>query len=168
MNLIIEYDKIIKKQKGRSIMAENILKFKDWNDLEGTELLQLLEQSVDLDEELYELMMKKVPYLLKQTKMVHKQTYKTTKISMKLSKQTKKYYLKVSKSILKLIKNSEVSNELKVELIELLKEITLKIEKCDERDKHFLTQQHVKTFGYSTLALAGLVAIYGVKAIKKD
>ncbi|MEO3111664.1 hypothetical protein ABHC34_10325, partial [Turicibacter sanguinis] len=84
------------------------------------------------------------------------------------SKQTKKYYLKVSKSILKLIKNSEVSNELKVELIELLKEITLKIEKCDERDKHFLTQQQVKTFGYSTLALAGLVAIYGVKAIKKD
>lgn len=151
-----------------AVKVDKVLKFKDWNDLEGTELLQLLEQSEYLDEELHELIIKKVPNLLKQTKMVHHQSKKVAKMSLKMSKQTKKYYLKVSKSLMKLIKNPEVASELKLQLIELLKEITVKIEKCDERDKQFLSTQQAKTIGYSTLALAAMVAIYGVKAIKKD
>lgn len=145
-----------------------VLKFSEWSDLEGTELLQLLVQSEQIDEELHQLMIKKVPHLLKQSKLVQKQSNKTAKMAMKLSKQTKKYYLKVSKSIMKLIKNPEVSNELKLELIELLKELTVKIENCDERDKQFLSHQQLKTIGYGTMALAAIAAIYGVKAVKQD
>lgn len=146
-------EKVIGYQK--SDVKENLLK--NWSDLEGTELIELLTLSSELDSELYELALKKAPQLVKQNNKV-----------VKTSKQTKKYYYKVSKAIMKLLKNDELAHELKLELIELLKEITIKIEKCDERDKHFFGEQHKKTVSYGTMALLTVAAIYGVVANKKS
>lgn len=157
-------EKVIGYQK--SDVKENLLK--NWSDLEGTELIELLTLSSDLDSELYELALKKAPQLVKQNNKVVKTSKQTVKYASKLSKQTKKYYYKVSKAIMKLLKNDELAHELKLELIELLKEITIKIEKCDERDKHFLGEQHKKTVSYGTMALLTVAAIYGVVANKKS
>lgn len=157
-------EKVIGYQK--SDIKENLLK--NWSDLEGTELIELLTLSSELDSELYELALKKAPQLVKQNNKVVKTSKQTVKYASKMSKQTKKYYYKVSKVIMKLLKNDELAHELKLELIELLKEIMIKIEKCDERDKHFLGEQHKKTVSYGTMALLTVAAIYGVVANKKS
>lgn len=157
-------EKVIGYQK--SDVKENLLK--NWSDLEGTELIELLTLSSELDSELYELALKKAPQLVKQNNKVVKTSKQTVKYASKMSKQTKKYYYKVSKAIMNLLKNDELAHELKLELIELLKEITIKIEKCDERDKHFLGEQHKKTVSYGTMALLTVAAIYGVVANKKS
>lgn len=145
----------------------NMSPIKEWKDLEGTEFLELLTSGAELDAELYELAVKKVPQLVKQSKLVLKSSHKTMKQAMKSSKRTKKYYYKVSKALIKLIKSDKVASELKVELIELLKEITVKIEACDERDKLFLNEQNKKTMRYTTVALLTVAAIYGVVTNKK-
>ena len=157
-------EKVIGYQK--SDVKENLLK--NWSDLEGTELIELLTLSSELDSELYELALKKASQLVKQNNKVVKTSKQTVKYASKMSKQTKKYYYKVSKAIMNLLKNDELAHELKLELIELLKEITIKIEKCDERDKHFLGEQHKKTVSYGTMALLTVAAIYGVVANKKS
>ena len=90
------------------------------------------------------------------------------KQTMKSSKRTKKYYYKVSKAIMKLLKRDDIAHELKLELIELLKELTIKVEKCDERDQYFFSEQHKKTMGYGTVALFTVAAIYGVVTSKKS
>lgn len=161
---LIMTEKVIGYQK--SDVKENLLK--NWSDLEGTELIELLTLSSELDSELYELALKKAPQLVKQNNKVVKTSKQTVKYASKMSKQTKKYYYKVSKAIMKLLKNDELAHELKLELIELLKEITIKIEKCDERDKHFWGEQHKKTVSYGTMALLTVAAIYGVVANKKS
>lgn len=147
---------------------QKIVKFVSWSELEQTELLDLLALSSEIDPEFYEVALKRVPFLMKETKKLHKSVRKNSKRVMKLSKSSKKYYYKISKCILKLLNQNEISPELKLELINLLKEMTLKIEKADERDKTFYNHQQAKTVGYSTLALLAIGAIYGVKAIKKD
>ena len=147
---------------------QKIVKFASWSELEQTELLDLLALSNEVDPEFYEMVLKQVPIITKEAKKLRKSVQKNAKMAMKLSKSSKKYYYKVSKSILKLLKQDEISPELKLELIDFLKEITLKIEKADERDKKFYNQQQSKTIGYSTLALLAIGAIYGVKVIKKD
>ena len=100
----------------------NMSPIKEWKDLEGTEFLELLISGAELDAELYELAVKKVPQLVKQSKLVLKSSHKTMKQAMKSSKRTKKYYYKVSKAIMKLLKRDDIAHELKLELIELLKE----------------------------------------------
>ena len=140
---------------------------KEWKDLENTELMDLLAIGADIDPEFYQIAMKKIPKLNKQVHTVAKINYKTVKQTLKASKRTKKYYYKVSKALIKLIKSDKVASELKVELIELLKEITVKIEACDERDKLFLNEQNKKTMRYTTVALLTVAAIYGVVTNKK-
>lgn len=140
---------------------------KEWKDLENTELVELLAIGADIDPEFYQMAMKKVPKLNKQVETVVKVNHKTIKQTLKASKKTKKYYYKVSKALMKLIKHDEVANELKVELIELLKEITIKMEACDERDKLFLNEQNKKNVRYTTVALLTVAAIYGVVTNKK-
>lgn len=157
-------EKVIDYNKSE-IMIPSI---KEWKDLEGTELLELLASGAELDPELYELAVKKVPQLVKQTKFVLKSSHKTMKKAMKSSKRTKKYYYKVSKAIMKLLKRDDIAHELKLELIELLKELTIKVEKCDERDRYFLSEQHKKTMSYGTVALFTVAAIYGVVTSKKS
>lgn len=147
---------------------QKIVKVASWSELEQTELLDLLALSSEIDPEFYEMVLKRVPFLMKETKKLRKSVQKNTKMAMKLSKSSKKYYYKISKSILKLLHQDGISPELKLELIDLLKETTLKMEKADERDKTFFNHQQTKTVGYSTLALLAIGAIYGVKAIKKD
>lgn len=141
---------------------------KEWKDLEGTEFLELLTLGADLDPELYELAVKKVPQLVKQTKLVMKTSQKTMKHAMKSSKRTKKYYYKVSKAIMKLLKRDDIAHELKLELIELLKDLTIKVEKCDECEKCFLSEQQKKTMSYGTVALLAVAAVYGVVTSKKS
>lgn len=147
---------------------QKIVKFAGGSELEQTELLDLLSLSSEIDPEFYERALKRVPFIIKEAQKLRKNVQKNAKMAMKLSKSSKKYYYKVSKSILKLLKHDEISPELKLELIEVLKEMTLKIEKADERDKTFYNQQQTKTVRYSTLALLVIGTIYGVKAIKKD
>ncbi len=136
--------------------------------LEEIAYMDLLTSISQLDSNPNELALKKVPKLLKQTKQVLKTNQKTVKQTSKLSKQTKKYYYKVSKAIIKLLKKDELPQELKLELIKLLNEITLKIEACDERDKYFFGEQHKKTISYGSVAFLTLAAIYGVVASKKS
>lgn len=145
----------------------NATPIKEWKDLENTELMDLLAIGADIDPEFYQITMKKIPKLNKQVHTVAKINYKTVKQTLKASKRTKKYYYKVSKALMKLIKSDQVASELKVELIELLKEITIKIEACDERDKLFLNEQNKKTMRYTTVALLTVAAIYGVVTNKK-
>ena len=140
----------------------NMSPIKEWKDLEGTEFLELLTSGAELDAELYELAVKKVPQLVKQSKLVLKSSHKTMKQTMKSSKRTKKYYYKVSKAIMKLLKRDDIAHELKLELL------TIKVEKCDERDQYFFSEQHKKTMGYGTVALFTVAAIYGVVTSKKS
>lgn len=147
---------------------QKIVKITSSSELEQTELLDLLALSNEMDPEFYEMVLKRVPFLMKETKKLRKSVYKNTKMAMKLSKSSKKYYYKISKSILKLLSQDGISPELKLELIDLLKETTFKMEKADERDKTFFNHQQTKTVEYSTLALLVIGAIYGVKAIRKD
>lgn len=148
--------------------SQKVVQFNEWCDSAETELLELLSLSSDLDPELYEIALKRAPLIMKETKKMRKNARKNAKMAMKLSRSTKKYYLKVSKSIVKLIKNDEVTDDLKAELVALLKEISFKVERADERDKQFFSEQQSKTVGYSALALLAVAALYGVKAIKKD
>ena len=157
-------EKIIDYNKSEINMSPN----KEWKDIEGTEFLELLTSGAELDAELYELAVKKVPQLVKQSKLVLKSSHKTMKQTMKSSKRTKKYYYKLSKAIMKLLKRDDIAHELKLELIELLKELTIKVEKCDERDQYFFSEQHKKTMGYGTVALFTVAAIYGVVTSKKS
>lgn len=164
--------------KGSLIMTEKVIGYqnsdakerplKTWADLDGTDVMELLTLSSELDSELYELALKKVPQLVKQHQRVVKTSNKSMKYALKTSKQTKKYYYKVSKAIMKLVKRDEVAHDLKLELIELLKEMTIKIEKCDERETHFFSEQYKKTVSYGTIALVTVAAIYGVVANKKS
>lgn len=147
---------------------QKVVKLHQWSDLEDSELLELLALSSDIDPEFYQVAIKQAPLMMKETKKARKNTYKNAKLAMKLSRSTKKYYLKVSKAILKLLKNNEIADELKGELLILLKEITLKMEQADIRDKEFLASHQSKTIGYSALALLAVAALYGVKAIQKD
>lgn len=147
---------------------QKVVKLHPWSDLEDSGLLQLLALSSDIDPELYQVAIKQAPLMMKETKKARKNDYKNAKLAMKLSRSTQKYYLKVSKAILKLLKNNEIADELKGELLILLKEITLKMEQADIRDKEFFSSHQSKTIGYSTLALLTVAALYGVKAIQKD
>lgn len=147
---------------------QKVVKLHQWSDLAESELFDLLSLSNDIDPEFYQVAIKRVPLMLKESKRARKNTYKNSKLAMKLSHSTKKYYLKVSKSILKLLKNNEVSDELKGELLLLLKEITLKMDEADIRDKEFFANQQTKTMGYSALALLAVATLFGVKAIQKD
>ena len=61
----------------------NMSPIKEWKDLEGTEFLELLTSGAELDAELYELAVKKVPQLVKQSKLVLKSSHKTMKQTMK-------------------------------------------------------------------------------------
>ena len=128
----------------------------EWKELEESELWELLTQLREVDPELYEDAVQRIPYLVKQNKLVFKSTQKTVKQLTKSAKQTKKYYYKLSKAIMKLIKRDDVAQELKLELIELLKELTIKME------------GHKKTMGYGTLALMTIAAVYGVVTRQKS
>ena len=141
---------------------------KVWQELEEQELLELLTQLQEVDPALYQEAVSRIPYLVKQNKIVLKSTHKTMKQVAKSSKQTKKYYYKLSKAIMKLIKREDVAQELKLELIELLKELTIKLEACDKRNQLALTERHKKTMGYGTLALMTVAAVYGVVTQKKS
>lgn len=52
---------------------------------------------------------------------------------------------------MKLLKRDDIAHELKLELIELLKELTIKVEKCDERDQYFFSEQHKKQWAMERL-----------------
>ena len=86
----------------------------EWKELEESELWELLTQLREVDPELYEDAVQRIPYLVKQNKLVFKSTQKTVKQLTKSAKQTKKYYYKLSKAIMKLIKRDDVAQELGV------------------------------------------------------
>ena len=140
----------------------------EWKELEESELWELLTQLREVDPELYEDAVQRIPYLVKQNKLVCKSTQKTVKQLTKSAKQTKKYYYKLSKAIMKLIKRDDVAQELKLELIELLKELTIKMEGCDQQGQAALVERHKKTMGYGTLALMTIAAVYGVVTRQKS
>ena len=69
---------------------------------------------------------------------------------------------------MKLIKRDDVAQEFKLELIELLKELTIKMEGCDQQGQAALVERHKKTMGYGTLALMTIAAVYGVVTRQKS
>ncbi len=87
----------------------NTTPIKEWEDLENTDLMDLLAIGADIDPEFYQMAMKKVPKFNKQVRTVVKVNYKTVKQTLKASKRTKKYYYKVSKALMKLIKSDQVA-----------------------------------------------------------
>ena len=61
----------------------------EWKELEESELWELLTQLREVDPELYEDAVQRIPYLVKQNKLVFKSTQKTVKQLTKSAKQTK-------------------------------------------------------------------------------
>ncbi|MGL4337861.1 MAG: hypothetical protein ACRCST_13290 [Turicibacter sp.] len=134
---------------------------------EVSELLTMLDDIEGMDEALYQKLIKRLSQLTKQSKLMHKSSKQHLKSAKKLSLANKKYYYKLSKQLIKLIKDEHISDELKNEFTQMLREINTFVDQADQRDKEFLSTQHKKAISYGGLLVVTLAAIYGVKTSKK-
>lgn len=141
------------------------LQIKDWRNLTKDKVLKLIQMSPDIDKEVYLKLLDQVPHLVEETRLVIQAAKDTIEVSKTLSIENKKYYMNVSNKILELIDSEKLSDELKKELISLIKIIADYMDKADIRDKTFLSEQLAKIWEYAGKALLVLTAIFGVKFI---
>lgn len=139
---------------------------KDYAEAELVELMGMIEEVEGIDKELYNKILKRISHLTKQSKMVHKNSRRQIKVAKKLSLSNKKCYYKISKKIIKLLKDDSISEEIKIELTKILREVISYLDVADIRDKEFLNTTHKKVLSYGGVMLVTVAAIYGVKTKK--
>ncbi len=141
------------------------LQIKDWRNLTKDKVLKIIQMSPDIDKDLYLKLLDQVPHLVEETRLVIQAAKDTIEVSKVLSLENKKYYINISNKILELIDSEKLSDELKKELISLIKIIADYMDKADIRDKSFLGEQLGRMWEYAGKALLLLAAIFGVKFI---
>ncbi len=152
---------------GKKILTEEELKKKlkisDWRNLSKEKVMQLIQMSPNIDKEVFLKILEQVPHLVDETKVIINAFKESIDASKSMSIETKKYYTTVSNRILDLLESDKLSDELKIELKDLLVLIANKMDDLDNRDKVFMSAQLSKFWEYSSKALLVFATIFGVK-----
>jgi hypothetical protein len=146
---------------------KKLLHIEDWRNLTKEKVLKLIQMSPDIDKEVYLKILDQVPNFIEETKVVIQAVKDAVEASKTLSLENKKYYINISNKIMELLGSENLSDELKKELIGLLKIMADYMDKADTRDKEFLVTQLDKLWDYGKGALMILAAVFGVKLIIK-
>ncbi len=131
------------------------------------QLMALVEQLEPMDEASYEQFNQQLKKMKKQWAKPVMRHEASIKSNAKLSKRHKKQLYKLAKQLIKLVKDPKVSEAIKFEALEMVKQITSYLDVADERDKHFLSTHIKQVIGFSSATLVVLSALYGAKINKK-
>ena len=131
------------------------------------QLMTLIQPIQEMDEDLYEVLLKQTQKLQSHNcsqKVIQKAPLKA---NTTLSKRHKKYLYKMAKRLTKLVKQNDVSDEIKLEALAIVRVIMSYLDEADSRDKTFISEHTKQLVGVSSLALVMIATLYGIKVNKK-
>lgn len=155
------------KQRMRKKLTEeevkNKLQINDWRGLSKEEVIQLMQIAPEIDKDVVLKILDQVPHFVEETKIIVNAFKESIEASKSMSDSTKQYYTEISKKALDLLDSENISEELKLELLDLVSKIAEKIEKLDSKDREFMNMHLNKLWEYAGKGILFFAAIFGVK-----